>query len=82
MTVDLSGIDPDLNTSIRVRVDIGSWVNTTTPVLDKLTVKWIDRDTWRDQFYTTTRVERSLNMVVSGGTLAPVDAATAGPTIV
>jgi hypothetical protein len=80
--LDLSGIDPDTIKTIRVKVTIGSWVNTTTPILDHLTVNWMDRNAWRDQFYTTTKVDRIMNVAVTGGTLASVDQENGGPTLV
>ncbi|UCC93553.1 MAG: VCBS repeat-containing protein, partial [Thermoplasmata archaeon] len=82
MSVDLSGIDPDVNVSIRVHVRIGSQVNTTTPVLDKLTVTFRDRNTWRDGFHTCSRVDRSVNLAILDGTMSSTDDDQCGPTII
>jgi uncharacterized membrane protein len=57
--------------SIRVQVTITSEFNTTTPVLDRLLVKWMDRRVWRDEFYGSGKVDRLLGLDVAGGELQP-----------
>jgi len=58
--VDLSPITT--TNTIRISVALKSQNNWTTPVLDRLQVKWMDKGTWRDQFYGTLRTERTLNL--------------------
>jgi len=53
--VDLLGINAAIYPTIKVKVDVTSELNNTTPVLDKLTIKWMDKMTWRDQFYGDAR---------------------------
>ncbi|NIP37385.1 MAG: hypothetical protein GWN18_20680, partial [Thermoplasmata archaeon] len=65
--VDLS--DLQLANTISIRVTITSEFNWTTPVLDSLTVKWMDRRMWRDEFYGTAKVGSLLNMDVRDGAL-------------
>ncbi|MCK4970402.1 MAG: VCBS repeat-containing protein, partial [Thermoplasmata archaeon] len=67
--LDLSGVDPDIYRSIKLKVSIETEFNTTTPVVDSLTVKWMDKRVWRDEFYGDAKVERMLNMGVAGGQL-------------
>jgi len=67
MDVDLSGLIG--YTNIRVQVTLMSEFNTTTPVLDSLTVKWMDKRVWRDEFHGPARVDRLLNLDVTGGLL-------------
>ncbi len=68
---DLTSCDLDLSklteSSIRVRVDITSELNTTSPWLDRLTVTWIDRMSWMDRFYGTARVDGLVGMTVGEG---------------
>ncbi|NOQ53337.1 MAG: hypothetical protein GQ558_01890, partial [Thermoplasmata archaeon] len=68
--LDLSGIDPVLHRVIQVQVTIASEFNTTTPVLERILVKWMDRRVWRDEFYGDGKVERMLNLDVASGQLA------------
>ena len=67
--LDLSGINPAIYRSIQLKVSIETEFNTTTPVVDSLTVKWMDKRVWRDEFYGDAKVERMLNMGVAGGQL-------------
>jgi len=79
--VDLSDISPDLYRTIQVRVSLMSEFNWTTPVLDRLTVKWMDKSCWRDQFYGVAKVERMLNLGVAGGELSRAVATGTGPQL-
>ncbi len=69
MDVDLQGILPSLYPTIKVVVSISTEFNNTTPRLDRLTVKWMDLRTWRDEFHGAAKVERRLNLGVIGGEL-------------
>ena len=69
MSIDLSGIT--FQQTIKVKVTLRSEFNWTTPVLDSLVVKWMDKMTWRDEFYGDAKVDRFLNMAISDGTLVP-----------
>ncbi len=65
--VDLSGITRDQ--IIQVEVKITSEFNWTTPVLDRITVKWMAKGYWREQFYGAAKIERLVNADVTGGQL-------------
>ncbi|UCC93325.1 MAG: VCBS repeat-containing protein, partial [Thermoplasmata archaeon] len=67
MNVDLSGITG--TKTISVQVTLTSEFNWTTPVLDSLTVKWMDLRTWRDEFYGMAKIDSLLNMKVIDGAL-------------
>jgi uncharacterized membrane protein len=67
--VDLLNIDRSRFSTIKVRVDVTSELNNTTPILDKLTIKWMDKMTWRDQFYGNARSERLMGVDVLDGIL-------------
>jgi len=83
---DLVGTDLDLRLAglpdtIRVKVVLVSELNDTTPVLDRLTVKWMDRWTWREQFYGPAKVDKVSGLSVAGGGLSGVAPGDAGPPI-
>ncbi|NOQ54664.1 MAG: hypothetical protein GQ558_08690, partial [Thermoplasmata archaeon] len=69
MDADLSGIDGFLHRTIRIEVSILSELNTTTPILDSLTVKWMDKMVWRDEFFGAAKVDRMYNLDVTSGQL-------------
>jgi len=82
MDVDLSGIKPSDHLSIKLQVTIMTEFNTTTPVLDSLTVKWMDNRVWRDEFYGPAKVDRMLNIDVAGGTMQAGDIGGQGPQLI
>jgi uncharacterized membrane protein len=82
MDVDLGGITVGSHNSIKLEVTIMTEVNTTTPVLDSLTVKWMDNREWRDEFYGPAKVGRMLNMDVSGGTMQAGAIGGQGPQLI
>jgi hypothetical protein len=65
--LDLSPITHD--NTIRVAVTITSEFNNTTPVLNSLMVKWMDKMTWREEFYGDAKVQRILNMDIADSKL-------------
>ncbi|MCJ2541266.1 MAG: VCBS repeat-containing protein, partial [Candidatus Thermoplasmatota archaeon] len=67
--VDLVGIDPDMYRTIQVEVTITSEFNWTTPVLDRILVKWMDLRVWRDELYGDGKVGRILGLEVDSGNL-------------
>ncbi|MCK5253947.1 MAG: VCBS repeat-containing protein, partial [Thermoplasmata archaeon] len=66
--IDLSGIPWD-ERFIHVKVRMWTELNTTTPVLDTLTVKWMDERVWRDEFFGDAKAERMNNLDVASGWL-------------
>jgi hypothetical protein len=82
LDVDLWGIDPERYGVIRVRVDVASEFNTTTPVLERIFVRWMDVRTWRDQFYGQGKVERLLNLKTENDMIAPGRVGGDGPQLV
>ncbi len=78
MSLDLSRLT---QSSIRVRVDLTSELNTTSPWLERLTVTWIDRMSWMDRFFGTTRVDRLLGMTVGEGALGHSSQTSYGPSL-
>ncbi|NIP35989.1 MAG: hypothetical protein GWN39_13585, partial [Thermoplasmata archaeon] len=79
MDVDLSGVTTN---SIKLEVTILTELNTTTPSLDALTVKWMDRREWRDEFFGPGKVDRLLNIDVAGGTMQAGDIGGQGPQLI
>ncbi len=63
MNVDLSGIENWR--SIHVQVDLWCQDNTTTPVLKELLVNWMDKMSWREQFYGPAKFEGHLGLGVT-----------------
>ncbi|MCK5253635.1 MAG: VCBS repeat-containing protein, partial [Thermoplasmata archaeon] len=80
--VDLAGIDPDMYRTIQVEVTITSEFNWTTPVLDRILVKWMDRRVWRDEFYGAGKVDRALGLEVAGGDLGAASLGGVGPQLI
>ncbi len=81
LDVDLQGILPSQYWTIRVKVNMRTEINNTTPRLDRITVKWIPLGTWREQFYGAAKVERTLNLDVAGGGLTRATGRGAGPQL-
>jgi len=82
LNVDLSDIDPSAHRTISLKVTILTDVNTTTPVLDSLSVEWLSVREWRDEFYGPNRVDGVLNIVPSGGSLHRGAIGGSGPQLV
>jgi hypothetical protein len=81
MSLDLSGIMPDLQRTIRVRVKLLSEFNNTTPTLEMVMVKWMDIGIWRDEFYGPAKVERMMNLDVTDGLLGTSNLGGGGPQL-
>ncbi len=77
LDMDLSGLNPELHRAIRLRVQLRSDLNDTTPTLRNLLVKWIDQMAWREEFYGRAKVDRLFDLAVEDGYLR---AATRGGT--
>jgi uncharacterized membrane protein len=80
--VDLININKDVHSTIKIKVDVTSELNNTTPVLEKLTVKWMDKMTWRDQFYGNARSARLMGIDVLDGTLQSDSVAWSSPQLI
>ncbi len=83
--VDLSSIDttsPSAHRTIQVEVTLASEFNNTTPVLNRLLIKWMDRRAWRDEFYGAGKVDRLLGLDVAGDELRAAALGGAGPQLV
>jgi uncharacterized membrane protein len=79
--VDLAGIDPDMYSTIQVEVTVESEFNWTTPILDRILVKWMDRREWRDEFYGAGKVDRFLGLGVASGALGAAVLGGTGPQL-
>ena len=77
--VDLSGLTG--YPIIHVKVDITSEFNWTTPVLDRMFIKWMDRGTWREEFFGGAKVERTLNVGVADWQLGRATGMGTGPQL-
>ncbi|NOQ53652.1 MAG: hypothetical protein GQ558_03495, partial [Thermoplasmata archaeon] len=64
--IDLQGL-----TSPAIKVDLWleSDLNTSTPIIDLLRVKWQEPNTWREQFFGNAKVDRTMGTTVSDGRL-------------
>jgi hypothetical protein len=78
--VDLSGITFDQ--LIYIKVTVKSELKNITPVLDMLTVKWMDKMTWREEFYGQAKVERLLGLDISDGELVGDPLGSTAPELV
>jgi hypothetical protein len=74
--IDLSGIKYDR--SIRVSVRMTSEFNNTTVVLNRLTIRWMDKMMWREEFYGLAKVDRYLGVDVTDGVLTKADLSAVG----
>jgi hypothetical protein len=81
MDVDLGGIDPSRYNPITVRVTLASEFNNTTPTIDMLTVKWMDKMTWRDEMYGMAKIDRLLNLEVRDLALGKGTLGGSGPQL-
>jgi uncharacterized membrane protein len=77
--IDLSSILSE--NTIMLKMDMFSPTNSTTPSIDSISVRWMQRGTWRERFYGSARVERVLGLEVSDGQLLPSAASGAGPQL-
>ena len=77
--IDLRGIGQW--ETIQVVVEISSPDNSTTPLLESLTVNWQPEGQWRDQFYGDIKAESMLNLEERGLQLAPVLMSSARPDL-
>jgi hypothetical protein len=80
--VDLYNLDRNIHPSIQIKVTISSKMDAPTPVLDRLSVKWLDIRTWRDEFYGDVRTDRLSYLEVLGGMLRTGDLSQRGPDII
>jgi hypothetical protein len=80
--VDLTGIDPDTYWTLQVQVTITSEFNHTTPILDRLLIKWMDNRVWRDEFYGAGKVDGLLGLEVAGGMLQAGALGGSGPQLI
>jgi hypothetical protein len=67
--------------SIHVRVNALSDLNTTTPTLDRLIVKWMDENVWRDEFMGSARADRVMGFGIIDGILQPLADASQAPQL-
>jgi hypothetical protein len=81
-TVDLTPLSPDMHSTIKVRVFVISELNDTTPTMDFLIVKWMDKMTWREQFYGPIRVDRMLGFDIRDGQLHDDATAWSSPQLI
>ncbi len=77
--IDIADLTHD---TIHVKVSLDLGVTNTTPVLDSLTVKWMDKNAWRDQFYGISRIERTAGLGVMDGTLRTDSNAWSTPQLI
>ncbi len=82
----LPGPDLDLSgmtyfTTIRVRVNLESEFNWTTPTVDHFLVKWMRKDQWRDEFYGRMKAENLFNLEVVGNELVKGASTGRGPQL-
>jgi hypothetical protein len=75
---DLSGIE---QSRIRIRVTMRSELNNTTPTLDSLMVRWMDRNIWREEFYGPAKVQRLWGTQVTEGALRAGNVVDCGPQV-
>jgi hypothetical protein len=80
--VDLSRLHRTVHDTIQIKVTISSIVGNPTPVLERLTVKWLSIREWRDEFYGDVRIERLADLGVSEGRLVSTYPARAGQELV
>jgi len=66
MNIDLQGLTTP---AIKVDLWLESDLNTSTPVIDLLRVKWQDKDMWREQFFGNAKVDRTMGTIVEDGRL-------------
>ncbi|MCK5414281.1 MAG: fibronectin type III domain-containing protein, partial [Thermoplasmata archaeon] len=76
MNLDLAGLEE--HETIHVEVKLVSTSNTTTPVLDRLLVNWMDKWEWREEFYGVAKIATRIDLDVRDDELRRAQD-TAGP---
>ena len=78
MDVDLSGL---VSPTIRIELWLESDLNTTTPCIDLLRVKWQEANTWREQFFGPAKTARLAGTAVEDGHLTAHPVTGTGPDL-
>ena len=72
---DIASLDIDLSglagtPIIKLKVKLATELNTTTPSLDRMVVKWLPRNAWRDEFYGPSKTAQAKALWPIDGSLA------------
>jgi len=70
---DLSGLT---SMSIKVEMWLESDLNTSTPTIDRLRVRWQDINTWREQFFGPSKAGRMMGTGITDGQLTAIPGAS------
>ncbi|MCK5251934.1 MAG: VCBS repeat-containing protein, partial [Thermoplasmata archaeon] len=83
---DLTGPDIDLSAvtipGIHIQISLRSNDRVTTPILDRMFVKWMDKNVWRDEFYGYAKVDQVSGYTITGGQMVPDTGLVGGSEIV
>ena len=67
---------------IHIQISLRSNDRVTTPTLDRMFVKWMDKNVWRDEFYGYAKVDQVSGYTITGGQMVPDTGLVGGPEIV
>jgi hypothetical protein len=83
---DVEGPDVDLSAitipGIHIRITLISYDRVTTPNLDRIFVKWMDPNVWREEYYGYAKVDQISGFSITGGKMRPDPALSGGKEIV
>ncbi len=83
---DLEGPDIDLSgisiPGIHIQITLRSNDRVTTPTLERMFVKWMDANVWREEYYGYAKVDQISGFTVTGGQMVPDAGLVGGPEIV
>jgi hypothetical protein len=77
--IDLSGVTIP---GIHIKVTLISNDLVTTPQLDRMFVKWMPANVWREEYYGYAKVDQLSGYTITGGQMGPDPSLSGGPEIV
>ncbi len=77
--VDLAGVN---SVAIHVRVTLKSLDMKTTPSVDRMFIKWMDKNVWREEFWGEAKVNSLMGFDVQGYEMVPDTSLGDGPEII
>jgi hypothetical protein len=78
MDIDLAGLTTP---AIKVEIWLESDLNTSTPVLDRLRLRWQDPGTWREQFFGPAKTAQMMGTTIADRQLTAAPGAITGPDL-
>ncbi len=65
--VNISGIEPNIHSSLRLKATLEQSTEMTTPVLNSWGLSWVADKVWQDTFISASKISGSNNVIVNDG---------------